>query len=239
MDVKVGWRSDVGRRREKNEDAVLVEPPLLMVADGMGGYPGGDVASALAVAVFRDARPRLLSDPDPGRVLAETVEEAHVRIVAEGAKDPERARMGTTVTAALLGDGSAFVVHAGDTRCYRFRDGVLERMTDDDSLVGELVRGEILSEEEAERHPQRHLVTKALGTGQTEPVHPAVLEVAVVPGDRLVLCTDGLHSMLMRDDITGILAASDDPQAAADALVDEANQRDSLDNVTVVVANLS
>lgn len=239
MLLRVGHRSDVGRTREENQDSLLVDTPLFLVADGMGGMRGGGTASAIAVEVMASHVPELRDESDPQALIARAVGEAHRRILEEGAANPDLAGMGTTLTGAVaLPDGRLLLVHVGDSRCYRLRGGVLELLTEDHSYVQELVRRGEITAEEARIHPQRSLITKALGAGPAEELEPVLTVVDARNGDRFLLCSDGLYGMLDDADIARLLSDETDSQQAADRLVDMANARHSLDNVTVVVIDV-
>lgn len=236
MMVRVGCRTDVGRTRHDNQDDLLAESPLFLVADGMGGNRGGGTAASLAVEVMGGLVPRLRSGDDPRALLSEGAEHAHRRILEEAAANPDLEGMGTTLTAVTpFGEGRMAIVHVGDSRCYRLRSNVLEQVTEDHSYVNELVRMHEISPEEARVHPHRSLITKALGAGQPDELDPDVLETDAREGDRFLLCSDGLYTMLEDSEISEVLRRHADPQEAADRLVDTANERYSSDNVTVVV----
>jgi PPM family protein phosphatase len=239
MLLRIGHRSDVGRTRTENQDSLLLDVPLFLVADGMGGMRGGGTASALAVEVMQSHVGDLRSSSDPASVLSGAVEEAHRRILQEGVAHPDLSGMGTTLTGAVaLEGGGLLLVHVGDSRCYRMRGGALETMTEDDSYVSELVRQGEITPEEAKVHPQRSLITKALGAGLPEGVDPSIVVTDVKAGDRFLLCSDGLHTMLDDSEIEEVLRTYAAPQEAADELVNVANDRNSLDNVTVVVLDV-
>ncbi|HXZ58181.1 MAG TPA: Stp1/IreP family PP2C-type Ser/Thr phosphatase [Gaiellaceae bacterium] len=223
--------TDPGRRRRHNEDSYVCEPPLFAVADGIGGAQAGEVASGLAAAAVRD-------DPGDGdgdargRVHA-LVQEANRRVYERQAADAAVSGMGTTMTAALVQDDHVWIGHVGDSRAYRIRDGRLEQLTEDHSLVAELVRTGKLSPEEADSHPQRSIVTRALGTDPE--VEVDTFQVEAKPGDLFLLCSDGLTTMV--DDATilrEIEPNRDDLQAAVKALVQAANRGGGEDNITVV-----
>src|SRR5262249_34468048 len=151
--------SDPGRRRRRNEDAYVIEPPLFAVADGMGGAQAGEIASRIAASVLRD------SEANAGEAaVAALIQEANRRVYEAAATDAAHSGMGTTITAALVEDGTVRIGHVGDSRAYRIRSGELEQLTEDHSLVAELVRSGRLSPEEADVHPQRSVITRALGT---------------------------------------------------------------------------
>ena len=226
--------TDTGRKRRRNEDAFVSAPPLFAVADGMGGAQAGEVASALAAATLRESR---AVDGGEDRVVA-LVHEANRRVHARATSDAAASGMGTTITAALVaGDGTIAVGHVGDSRAYRLRDGVLEQLTDDHSLVAELVRRGELSPAEAEVHPQRSVITRALGTDPDVDVD--AFTTAGAPGDLYLLCSDGLSSMVDSRVINEILVRERaDLPAAARALVDAANRSGGEDNITVVLFEL-
>ncbi len=236
--------TDVGRRRATNEDDFLVEPEvgLYAVADGMGGHAAGEVASRLAIqsleTYFRAAG-RLGGDPLlAAERLREAVLAANRGIWQAIVGHDERRGMGTTL-AAVLAIGEQWVVgHVGDSRVYLLRDGRLARLTSDHSWVNEQVRLGFLTDEAAQRHPMRNIVTRALGSRED-----VAVDIALEPlheGDVLLLCSDGLNTMVPDEGIREILSKhSLDPRSACRALVDEANRRGGEDNITVVVAAAS
>ena len=224
-----GSRSDVGRGRPENEDSLLVDPDhgIYAVADGMGGHRAGEVASAIAIEVLKTAF-------ENGQPLDEAIEAANRAVFAKAAGDPALSGMGTTLTAAVVeADQTALLGHVGDSRAYLLRDGALARVTEDHSLVEQLVRDGRLSPEEAINHPQRAIITRAVGI---EPeVQVSLYRHELRPGDRLVICSDGLSDMISDDLIATTLTRYADPQQASEALVDMANQAGGNDNITVVV----
>ncbi len=224
-------RTDPGRVRRRNEDTFVLDPPLFAVADGMGGAQAGEVASRLAAAVFREYHDADRLAPDE-RVQA-IIQEANRRIYERARTDSNVSGMGTTVTAALLTGGRVILGHVGDSRAYRIRDGELEQLTDDHSLVGDLMRSGRLTPEEAEAHPQRSVITRALGTDPEVDVDTTSVDVE--PGDLFLICSDGLTTMVGDDDILGILAAAPTLDDAARELVRAANTGGGEDNVTVVL----
>ena len=221
--------TDTGLQRLRNEDAFVCEPPLFAVADGMGGARAGEVAARLAATALEEAG-RSVED------VAGLISEANRRIWERSLADPKTAGMGTTVTAALV-DGAAGTVtigHVGDSRAYVVRDGLLDQLTSDHSLVAELVEGGVLTPEEAERHPQRSAITRALGTEPTVEVDVFTFDTA--PGDLFLLCSDGLSSMVADETVAAVIEAAErDPTSAAEALVAAANERGGQDNITVVL----
>ncbi|HJQ97489.1 MAG TPA: Stp1/IreP family PP2C-type Ser/Thr phosphatase [Candidatus Polarisedimenticolaceae bacterium] len=242
MTVKAFAVSDVGRRRETNEDSFLLDQGqgLFAVADGMGGHAAGEVASRLAIDTLKEALQRdtparsLGTTDDAGNWLRDAVVEANRRIWDSIRVHEERRGMGTTVVVLLRAGDDAVIGHVGDSRIYLLRGGTLHRMTSDHSWVNEQVKLGLLSDDEAQRHPMRNIVTRALGSRPDVVVD--LVTAGVVPGDVFVLCSDGLNTMLTDDEIREILASHRaDPEAASTALVQAANQRGGEDNVTVVV----
>lgn len=223
---EAGACTDVGRLRQSNEDALLLAEPVFAVADGMGGARAGEVASAMAVAALHGFAG---GEQD----LAVAIEEVNRRIHAAAQGDAALHGMGTTITAAMI-DGSTLVLaHVGDSRAYLLRAGQLRQLTDDHSLVGELIRRGALTPEEAERHPQRSVITRALGADSAVDVD--VLRVPIEDGDLLLLCSDGLTGMVGDPELTRILRAGGDLDGLARACVAAANQAGGEDNVTVVL----
>jgi PPM family protein phosphatase len=226
-------KSDAGRQRRSNEDNVFARPPVFAVADGMGGARAGEVASRMVVEALEDGL------PDRGTAeerLAGRIREANERIHELAQSDPARAGMGTTMTAAYVGDDEVSIAHVGDSRAYMMRDGALEQMTRDHSLVGELVRRGKLTEAEAEEHPQRSVITRALGPEAVVDVDTWTFRAQA--GDVFLLCSDGLTSMVDESRIVELLRQTPDLEHAGQALIDEANRRGGRDNITVVLFRL-
>jgi PPM family protein phosphatase len=223
-------RTDTGRQRRNNEDNAYARAPVFVVADGMGGAQAGEVASKIAIEAFERAL------PDSGSAeerLADRVREANRQIHERSLAEDESAGMGTTLTAAYLDDARVAIAHVGDSRAYLFRDGTLQRLTQDHSLVDELMRQGKLSEEEAADFPARSVITRALGP---EPdVEVDTWSYPVRAGDILLLCSDGLTSMLSEARVSEILAGADSLQDAADQLIRAANEAGGRDNITVVL----
>ena len=221
--------TDPGRRRRQNEDAYVVQPPLFAVADGMGGAQAGEVAARIAASAVRDSGAEGGED-----AVAALIQEANRRVYEAAAGDDARAGMGTTMTAALVEADTVRIGHVGDSRAYRVRAGALEQLTEDHSLVAELVRSGKLSPEEADVHPQRSVITRVLGTDPEVDVD--TFEVEARPGDVFMICSDGLTSMV---DDEAILAVLGQPGATLDQrahrLVDAANRGGGEDNITVIL----
>jgi protein phosphatase len=229
-----GFRSDTGRQRNANEDSFFVRAPIFVVADGMGGAQAGEVASKAAADAFDVDLP----DGPPERVLRETIHSANRRIHELARADPSRAGMGTTLTAAIVSAEREEVAigHVGDSRAYRLRGGRLEQLTRDHSLVEEMRRKGQLTDAQAEDHPQRSIITRALGP---EPeVEPDVQTVPAAPGDVFLICSDGLTTMLGEEQIAKLLRGASSMEAAVRALVDEANRAGGRDNITALAFRL-
>jgi PPM family protein phosphatase len=218
-----------GRKRRRNEDAFVERPPLFAVADGMGGAQAGEVASRLAAAALEDDAQGATPE---ARVVA-LIEEANRRVFKRSNEDAAASGMGTTMTVAIVDDGQVTIGHVGDSRAYRFRDGELEQLTDDHSLVAELVRSGRLTPEEADTHPQRSVITRAVGTDPDVDVDRFTVEAA--SGDIYMICSDGLSDMLDEHQIRDVFSDHpDDLAAAAKGLVSAANRVGGDDNITVV-----
>jgi protein phosphatase len=218
--------------RQTNEDSFLVRKGLYVVCDGMGGARGGEVASQMACERMVAIDPVSAGKDDLRAAIASANESISTRSLAE----PRLLGMGTTLTLALIRDDTLLLGHVGDSRAYLLHDGALRQLTDDHSWVGEMVRRGELTTAEAAVHPHRSVITKALGTeGEAE---PDLVEVALEPGDRLLLCSDGLSGMVSSDSIQELLRRPDGAQAVADALVGAALKGGGEDNVTVVVVDL-
>ncbi|HEY7966141.1 MAG TPA: Stp1/IreP family PP2C-type Ser/Thr phosphatase [Solirubrobacteraceae bacterium] len=225
-------RTDTGHQRATNEDSHLERAPIFVLADGMGGAQAGEVASKLAVGQFAEGLPGEEADGAEER-LARAVHQANAEIHALSERDSRRAGMGTTLTAAYVGRAQVSFAHVGDSRAYRLRDGHLERITEDHSLVEELLRQGRLTEEEAEEHPQRSIITRALGP---EPeVEVDTFTLAAADGDVFLICSDGLTSMVSEAGVEEIMLGTPDLATAADRLVAAALAAGGRDNVTVVL----
>jgi len=228
------FRTDTGRQRNANEDSFFVRAPIFVVADGMGGAQAGEVASKAAADAFDVDLP----EGPPEQVLRETILTANRKIHELARADPSRAGMGTTLTAAIVdavGEEVA-IGHVGDSRAYRLRGGKLEQLTRDHSLVEEMRRKGQITDAQAEDHPQRSIITRALGP---EPeVEPDVQTVPAVAGDVFLICSDGLTTMLGEEQIAKLLSGASSMGAAVRALVDEANRAGGRDNITALAFRL-
>ena len=246
--VEVSGQSDIGCQRENNEDSFgYFEPEddeqflrkgrLAIVADGMGGYEGGQEASHLAVETvstfYRDR-----NGTDPQQLLNEALQAAHERVRQYGFAHPKLRGMGTTCTAIVVVGNALHYVHVGDTRLYLVRDGQIHQITRDHSYVGRLVESGVISREEAEKHPQRNILTAALGTSadliMEAPEHPAALQ----PGDVLVVCSDGLWGQMQDAEILQAVA-NKSPEEAGRELIELARERGGPDNITVQILRVS
>jgi len=222
--------TDTGRRRRHNEDAYVCEPPLFAVADGMGGAQAGELASGLAAAALRDETGELAGGEQR---VDDLIQEANRRVYQRQSEDASASGMGTTMTVALVENGRVAIGHVGDSRAYLVRDRKLEQLTEDHSLVAELVRSGKLSPEEADSHPQRSVITRVLGTDPDVDVD--TFSVDTMAGDLFLLCSDGLTSMVDDETILRLVERNrDDLNAAAKALVRAANKGGGEDNITVI-----
>ena len=225
--------SHTGRKRRRNEDAYVFEPPLFAVADGMGGARAGDLASRLAAAAVRAGE----VDGNGKERVVSLIQQANSSVYKRSNEDADAAGMGTTMTVALVEDSVVTFGHVGDSRAYILREGVLEQLTEDHSLVAELVRVGKLSPEEAESHPQRSVVTRILGTDPDVDVDTFTVDAR--PGDVFLICSDGLTTMIGDDDIGRVLTERSSLDDAAKELVQLANRAGGEDNITVVAFDLT
>jgi serine/threonine protein phosphatase PrpC len=234
MRFKIGARTDVGRVREGNEDSYMVHEPLFAVADGMGGHQGGEVASNLALRSLEPLAEEPPPDGDKAPRLAEGVREANRTVLKKASGDPSLSGMGTTLTVVLAGQGSRIhLAHVGDSRAYLLRGNEFTQLTRDQTVVQRLVDEGRITAEEAEIHPQRSILTNALGVDREILVDEASYELTM--GDRLLLCSDGLSGMVPEEEIHRILVEHEDPQEACDVLVQAANEAGGQDNITAVI----
>jgi PPM family protein phosphatase len=231
MKVTAAVATDVGLVRDGNEDSYLTDEPLFAVADGMGGHRGGEVASQLAVETLEKLFKKGIGE------LPDQVREANRVVFERSVVDEKVAGMGTTLTAALVEGDRIRLAHVGDSRAYLLREGDLRLLTEDHTLVHRMVTEGEISKEEAETHPQRSVLTRALGVETVVDVDDDTVQVR--PGDRLLLCTDGLTSMVSEQAVEEVLRAVPDPQEAAQRLVQLANEGGGADNTTVVVLDFS
>jgi PPM family protein phosphatase len=226
--------TDTGRKRRRNEDAYVCEPPLFAIADGMGGAQAGEVASRLAAAALKESR----AEAGGEQRIVDLIQEANRRVYDRSSTDPNTSGMGTTITVALVEDGNVSFGHVGDSRAYLFREGQLEQITEDHSLVNELLKSGKLSPEEAEAHPQRSVITRALGTDPD--VDADTFTIQAQEGDVFLLCSDGLTDMVPNETILDLVERyRDDIDRALRALVSAANKGGGEDNITVVAFEIA
>ena len=250
--IEVGSKSDVGRVRENNEDSFRVVPELNLwiLSDGMGGVAHGEVASALAIetiAAYCHQEPsKAAASSSIGELsdlsatanhLAEAARAANHKIYESAARNPEQHGMGATVVAAQLEGRRLSVMHVGDSRAYLMRSGTLVPLTEDHSLVAEQVRRGVLTQEEAEHSRLQNVLVRALGV--RDDVEPDASDRELLPGDFLLLCTDGLTRGIPDPEIAQILASSANPQAAVDRLIETALERGGEDNITAIVVRFA
>jgi serine/threonine protein phosphatase PrpC len=250
-DIKAFGLSDVGRKRKHNEDNMAFDPEegLFVVADGMGGHAAGEVASKITVETIGEfiASTRQKEEATwpfkynhslhfNSNRLAVAIEKANERVMAAVAAQPWLKGMGTTVVAGLLNEKILALAHVGDSRAYLYRGGQLSRLTDDHSWVHEQVAAGILTEDEAKTHPLKNVVTRALGGGPS--VAPDLQELAFSAGDLYIFCSDGLTTMMADEEIAETVAVEPDPEKLCQKLIEEANERGGVDNITVVVVRI-
>ena len=228
-----GSRTDIGCLRDHNEDSLVVTPPLFAVADGMGGHAAGEVASEIAVRVLSELAPE---HPDV-EALGRAIEEANRAVIQAAREGRGRQGMGTTMTAAMLEGERLVIAQVGDSRAYLLHQGKLQQLTRDHSLMADMIEAGQLTPEEARTHPQRSVITRALGSDAH--LHPDIYEINVETGDRLLICSDGLSGMIFDDQIENTLRRVQDPQRCASQLVNEAIAAGGHDNVTVIVADVT
>jgi PPM family protein phosphatase len=231
---RVAAVTDPGRTRRHNEDSYVIEPPLFAIADGMGGAQAGEVASGLATAALKEGQ----ADAGGQQRIADLIQEANRRVYDRSSSDPNTSGMGTTITVALVEDDHVAFGHVGDSRAYLIRDASMEQLTEDHSLVNELLKTGKLSREEAETHPQRSVITRALGTDPDVDVD--TFSVRAENGDLFLLCSDGLTDMVSEESILDLVERHrDDIDGALRALVKEANRGGGQDNITVVAFEIA
>ena len=232
--------SDVGRRREINQDSAVTSPRMLAVADGMGGHAHGEVASTVAVTALLDLDAQLrgsdLGQVDLLAVLRGAVEDAAARLTDMAEQNPDLRGTGTTVVAFLVHGTRIGVLHLGDSRAYQLRDGELRRLTHDHTLVQSLVDEGRISEAEAATHPRRSWLVKTLQDSSSP--EPDLFEFDGIPGDRYLICSDGVTAVLGDSQLHEVLAAAADPAAAVAQLIEHANAGGGPDNITCIVADL-
>lgn len=243
---KLGVATDIGKRREVDEDSVLAaevavgsesvlrSARLLAVADGMGGHARGEEASRMAIsAIAREVLPRLLSGAPPAELLADGIRGAHRDVLAHVESRPEARGMGTTAVCALVRGGEAHLANIGDSRAYVVSPDGIRRVTRDHSHVQELVDAGEITEKEARTHPRKNVITKAIGA--TPDAEPDTMRLALEPEESLVLCCDGVTAHLTDEDIMDAVLNKGEPQEACDYIVNTANKRGGTDNISLVI----
>lgn len=227
--MNIGAKTDIGKIREQNEDTYGYRDNLFVIADGMGGHKAGEIASAIAVEIVLASE--VSSDPELS--LHEAVLNANNAILDEMAKNVDFFGMGTTIAILFLAKDKAYVSHVGDSRIYKLSEGNLTQLTDDHSFVAELIKNGSITEEEAKIHPQRNVLTRALGTpGKLE---FEVNSFPVITGDKFLLCSDGLTGMVTENIMKEILESNEESQKVVDKLVQKANDNGGIDNITAIV----
>lgn len=233
QDLSFGSRTDVGYVRDHNEDSLIIIPPLFAVADGMGGHEAGEIASEITVNTLAELVPSHLD----AEGLTAAVEAANYNVIKAPRQGIGRDGMGTTLTAAMLEGERLLIAQVGDSRAYLLHKGNLQQITRDHSLMADLIEAGQLTPEEARYHPNRSVITRAIGSD----IHmrPDIYELNVCAGDRLLICSDGLSSMVSDQEIASIMRSHSNPQHCADELVSAALENGGADNVTVIVADVA
>jgi protein phosphatase len=245
--VTFGFKTDVGRRREGNEDALLVLPKLgvFAVADGVGGQNSGEIASRKAmggVEEFLEANPLGGAEGLEGKYrdnwlrgyFSRCFQKVNAEIMALAASEPDYASMATTAVLCYFEPETLYVVNVGDSRAYILREGVLTQLTEDHTYVNDLIRAGTLTRGEARIHPKKNIITRAIGSAKS--IEPDFFRFDLHPGDRVLLSTDGLHGEVSDDEIARILALDEAPNELCRLLVKAANEKGGNDNITVVCA---
>lgn len=232
QDISFGSRIDIGYVRDHNEDSLIIIPPLFAVADGMGGHEAGEIASEITVNTLAELAPSHLD----AEGLTAAVEAANYNVMKAPRQGIGRDGMGTTLTAAMLEGERLLIAQVGDSRAYLLHKGHLQQITRDHSLMADLIEAGQITPEEARVHPNRSVITRAIGSD----IHmrPDIYELNVDAGDRILLCSDGLSSMISNNAIESIMRRQSDAQHCADELVTAALENGGADNVTVVVADV-
>lgn len=238
--MEIGFRTDVGRKRKSNQDAVGVfqnqkKIKLAIVADGMGGHQAGDVASHLTISDLGKAweESQLTEQEEVIQWLLKSIQNENERIYNKGQTDPNQAGMGTTIVAVVLLDEKVLLAHVGDSRFYLVRKGKIKQITEDHSLVNELVKSGEITKEMADHHPRKNVLVRSIGIPGTVEVDLTDLEVIV--GDKLLLCSDGLSNMVSDQEILKIIDHKNSIDQSLDQLISAANEAGGTDNITVLL----
>ena len=230
--MKAAGRTDRGKVRERNEDTFGYQQNLFVVADGMGGHQAGEVASAIAVETILKAD----LTGEIKAALQNALAAANQAILQKAAQDKELTGMGTTVAVLYLGTERAYVTHIGDSRVYYLSGDELKQLTNDHSLVNELVKSGEITAEEAKSHPQRNILTRALGSNET--LEAEIVEIEVTKGDKFLLCSDGLSNSLPEPFIKELMSSKEDPDAIVERMINSANELGGSDNITVILVEI-
>ncbi|MDO8886813.1 Stp1/IreP family PP2C-type Ser/Thr phosphatase [Candidatus Oleimmundimicrobium sp.] len=229
--MKYGTRTDIGKIREINEDAYIANGTIFAVADGMGGHNAGEIASSLALKTLAK---NIFLEKELKKNLFSSIKKANKAVYLESLSSPKKRGMGTTLTVFVPKNDKAYIGHIGDSRIYLLRNLELMQSTEDHSLVAQMIKEGRLTTKEARFHPLRNVITRALGDKTI--VQPDVSTLTIKPGDKILLATDGLTSMLTDAEIQKILIQNLEPQNLCDLLIEEANKKGGFDNITVVLA---
>lgn len=231
MTISTAALTDLGRVRARNEDSFLIDEDasLYAVADGMGGHAAGDIASQTAIAAFRDTFAETRSIPA-------AMKSANRAVIERAAAEPEKAGMGTTMTAAHIRGSALLIGHVGDSRLYRLRDGALEQITRDHTVAQDMIDAGRLTRTRAMQHPASSMLTRSLGSRSD--VQVDVLEDSVTAGDLLLLCSDGLTGMITDDDLAAVLEQDKPLELLAQELIESANLRGGVDNITALLVRV-
>ena len=241
--IKAYAKSDVGKVRDMNQDAYYIsdsldEVQLYMLADGMGGYKGGEIASNLAVKTAKNYIENNFKDIPKDRdsiiqLVGSSMEYANMVVYEKSKESKELEGMGTTLEICLIYNNKVFIGHIGDSRVYRIRKEFMRKLTQDHSYVQKLVKDGTITQEQAAHHPQKNVITRALGSEKV--VEADIYPISIGPGDTLLLCSDGLSNLVPEEEISAVLRDSDEPETACRDLLDLALSRKAPDNVTIVV----
>lgn len=231
--MKIGAKTDVGKVREQNEDSYGYRDRLFVLADGMGGHRAGEIASSIAVQTVLATD---FSGNSPDIALKEAVHQANRAILNAVEEDPAQYGMGTTIAVLYIVENLAFYTHIGDSRIYRFSNGSFKQLTNDHSLVAELVQSGSLTEAEAINHPKRNILTRALGTDLMPDME--INQVQACPGDKFLLCSDGLCGLLDGAQIFNEISTDDEPEVIVERLVTMANDAGGIDNITAILIEM-